>query len=339
MPQQPPPSPRIPTHGAVDLSSLKGRRPGPPGAGRGGPPPGARPAPPVAPPAGEKSAPKKAASDYVVDVDEANFQEIVLPASMQVPVVVDFWAAWCEPCKQLSPILERLAEEYAGRWILAKMDVDANPSLAGAVGVQSLPTVMAVVGGQPIPMFTGALPEPQVRQFIDELLLVAEEAGISGVVALRGEDGEESDEAPGEPGEASPYRFPTALAALVRGDVEAAEALYTQALLDYPGDPEALQGMARIALLKRVYELDPVEIRDAAEASPENVEAQCRAADLDAVAGELEQGFQRLIDAVRMTSGADRDAAREHLLVLFEVAGPGDPRVAKARKALASALF
>jgi putative thioredoxin len=334
MPQQPPPSPRIPTHGAVDLSSLKARRPAPPGAGRGGPPPGARPTTPAAAPGGQKKTP----SDYVVDVDEANFQEVVLPASMQVPVIVDFWADWCEPCKQLSPVLEKLAEEYGGRWILAKMDVDANPSLAGAVGVQSLPTVMAVVGGQPIPMFTGALPEPEVRRFIEELLTVAEEAGISGTVALRGEDAEDAE---GEPdaGEESPYRFPTALAALARGDVEGAEALYTQALLDYPGDPEAQQGMARIALLKRVYELDPIEIRAAAEAAPVDVEAQMRAADLDAVAGELEHGFQRLIDTVRMTSGADRDAAREHLLVLFEVAGPGDPRVAAARRALANALF
>ncbi len=273
-----------------------------------------------------------------MDVDEANFQEIVLPASMQVPVVVDFWAGWCEPCKQLTPVLEKLAEEYQGRWILAKMDVDANPSLAGAVGVQSLPTVMAVVGGQPIPMFTGALPEPQIRQYIEELLAVAEEAGISGVVALRGDDDAESAEE-GAVDEESPYRFPTALAALVRGDLETAEDLYSKAAEMYPGDPEAMQGLARIALLKRVYELDPVEIRAAAEAGPADVTAQCRAADLDAVAGEMEHGFKRLIETVRITSGADRDAARQHLLVLFEVAGPADPRVAAARRALSNALF
>lgn len=331
---QPPRPPRIPTTGAVDLSALKARpRQMPPGAT-------SRPVPSVPPRPAGQPAPKPGGekhSDYVVDVDEATFQEVVLPASMQVPVVVDFWAGWCEPCKQLTPVLEKLAEEYQGRWILAKMDVDANPSLAGAVGVQSLPTVMAVVGGQPIPMFTGALPEPQVRQYIEELLAVAEEAGISGVVALRGDEDETAEEAAED--EQSPYRFPTALAALARGDLDIAEDLYTKASLSYPGDQEALQGLARIALLKRVYELDPVEIRTAAEAGPADVTAQCRAADLDAVAGEMEHGFGRLIETVRITSGAERDAARQHLLVLFEVAGPADPRVGAARRALSNALF
>ncbi len=109
----------------------------------------------------------------VIDVTDASFQADVMDTSMQVPVVIDLWATWCGPCKTLSPILERLADEYAGRWVLARVDVDANPAIAQAFQTQSIPSVFAVIGGRPLPLFQGALPEQQVRAFIDELLKVA----------------------------------------------------------------------------------------------------------------------------------------------------------------------
>jgi putative thioredoxin len=253
---------------------------------------------------------------------------------MQVPVLIDFWADWCEPCKQLSPVLEKLAEEYGGRFVLAKIDVEANQRLAQLIQVQALPTVLAVVGQQPMPLFQGALPEAQVREVIEQVLKFAVTQGITGRVAPH----EEDTAAPAE-GADPAVRYPEALEALARNDLDGAEAAYTAALSRRPGDPEAEQGLARVALLRRVYEADPATVRQAAAERPDDVAAQCLAADLDAVGGSLEDAFRRLIDTVRITAGADRDAAREHLLKLFLIAGPGDPRVAAARRALASALF
>jgi putative thioredoxin len=275
------------------------------------------------------------ANPFVIDVTEATFEADVIGTSMQVPVVIDFWADWCEPCKQLSPVLEKLALEYGGRFVLAKVDVEANQRLAALVQVQALPTVLAVVGQTPMPLFQGALPEAQVREVLEELLKVAVANGITGRVAPR--DTGEAD--PDADGDGPPVRYPEALDALVRGDLEAAQAGYADALSRQPGDPEAEQGLARVELLRRVYAADPVTVRQDAAQRPGDVAAQCLAADLDAAGGAVEEAFKRLVDTVRITAGADRDAAREHLLRLFLVAGPEDPRVAVARRALAGALF
>ena len=141
--------------GAVDLTAVKARSEA------------AARAKATAPGAGAPAAP---GGRWVVDVTEETFQAEVLERSLEVPVVVDLWAEWCGPCKQLSPVLERLAAAGRGTWILAKVDVDANPRIAQAFGVQSIPMVIAVVGGQPLQLFTGALPEPQVRQTIDAMI-------------------------------------------------------------------------------------------------------------------------------------------------------------------------
>ncbi|MFE0193794.1 tetratricopeptide repeat protein [Streptomyces sp. NPDC059008] len=275
----------------------------------------------------------------VFDVDEAGFQQEVLQRSTEVPVVIDFWAEWCEPCKQLGPLLERLAGEYAGKFVLAKIDVDSNQMLFQQFGVQGIPAVFAVVAGQPIPLFQGAAPEAQIRQVLDQLVQAAEQQfGIVGAPVSAPDADEQAAEAPVPAG---PYDalLEAASQALDSGDLGGAIQAYKNVLADDPANPEAKLGLAQAELLRRVQDLDPQAVRKEAADNPADVPAQIRAADLDLVGGHVEDAFGRLIDAVKRTAGEDRDAARVRLLELFEVIGAEDPRVTAARTALARVLF
>ncbi|MCF3104707.1 tetratricopeptide repeat protein [Streptomyces roseoverticillatus] len=289
--------------------------------------------------AARRGAPPAAAGRLVFDVDEAGFEAQVLQRSAEVPVVIDFWADWCEPCKQLGPLLERLAAEYAGRFVLAKVDVEANQLLFQQFGVQSIPAVFAVVAGQALPLFQGAAPEAQIRQVLDQLVQVAEERfGIIGAPASA-EAAEEGAPEPEQP--VGPYDGVLSLAheALDRGDLSGAVQAYKNVLAEDPAHPEAKLGLAQAELLQRVQGVDPQAVRRAAADAPGDVQAQIAAADLDLVGGHVEDAFGRLIDTVRRTAGEDRNAVRVRLLELFEVIGADDPRVSAARTALSRALF
>ncbi|WP_432028355.1 tetratricopeptide repeat protein [Streptomyces sp. 1222.5] len=278
-------------------------------------------------------------ADLVIDVDEAGFERDVLQRSAEVPVVIDFWAEWCEPCKQLSPVLERLAVEYAGRFLLAKIDVDANQMLMQQFGVQGIPAVFAVVAGQALPLFQGVTPEQQIRETLDQLVQVAEQRfGLTGLTVDPDAEagGAAETGVPVGPYEAT---LNAAAQALDAGDLGGAIRAYKNVLADDPAHPEAQLGLAQAELLQRVQDFDPQKVRREAAEKPADVDAQIAAADLDLVGGHVEDAFGRLIETVQRTAGDDRDTVRRRLLELFEVVGLDDPRVIGARRALARALF
>ncbi len=310
------------THGAVDLAALAAQRAARERAeaakaeaarivAEGGP----VPVPPV-----------------VIEATEANFQAEIIDRSMTTPVVVDFWAEWCEPCKQLSPLLEKLAAEAAGAWVLATVDVDKNPRLGQAFQVQSIPTVFVVWQGQLVPGFQGALPEADLRGFLGQ---VAQLAGEFPAGSAPGPDGvtEQVLTQPLDPMEEA------ALDALDAGDLAGAAQAFRNLVAAQPGNEEAKVGLARVELLLRTRDSDPVAARAAAAEHPDDVAAQCLAADLDVAGGLVEDAVTRLVDTVRRTDGADRATARDHLVAIFAVLGDEDPRVISGRTALANALF
>jgi putative thioredoxin len=195
--------------------------------------------------------------------------------------------------------------------------VDANPRLAQALRVQGIPMVVAVVGGQLVEGFTGVLPEHQVKQYIDAVL----KAG--GVAVTEPED----------------PRLDAADDALMTGDLDEAEAAYRKILAESPADAAAESGLAQVELYRRITGIDPAGALARAAADPDDLAAQQLAADVEVLSGQADEAYARLIRLIKRTAGDDRDAARKHLLSLFSVAGPDDPAVASARRALAKALF
>ena len=274
-------------------------------------------------------------SAFVFEVTEETFNTDVVLRSRTTPVIVDLWAEWCGPCKQLSPVLEKLANEAAGAWVLAKVDVDANPRLAQAFQAQSIPMVVAIVGGQMVDAFLGAMPEAQVSQWITQILAVADQIGVQG-----GEPGEPG--APGEDGEAVddlPPALAAARDAMETGDLDAAAGALEKALVDAPADPLAKSWLAQVNLMRRVSSADPATASREAAASPDDIDAQLLMADFQMASGDAEQAFDRVLGVIKRTSGAERNTARLHLLDLFEVLPPNDDRVKKARTQLALLLF
>ncbi|TNC24592.1 tetratricopeptide repeat protein [Amycolatopsis alkalitolerans] len=299
--------------GAVDLSALKARadavRQQP-----ATPPPGA---PPQGAPGGAN----------VIEVTESSFQADVVERSLQQLVVVDLWADWCGPCKQLSPVLERLAGQAGGAWVLAKVDVDANPRIAQLFGAQSIPTVVAIAGGQPVDAFAGALPEPEIKKWLNALLDALKDK-LPGI----------RDAQPVEVEEPEDPRFTEAEEAFEKGDYAEAEAAYKRILDVEPANEQAKAALTQVRFAARAEVADPSAVARA-DADPSDLAAQLAAADFEVAQNKVEDAFGRLIGTIRRTFGEDRNRVREHLVSLFELFDAADERVAKARRDLASALF
>lgn len=301
--------------GAVDLSSLRNR-----------PQPGTGAAGATAPTGG-----------VVVDVTDASFPQ-VLELSRTVPVVIDLWAAWSEPSTQLSPIIEKVTREQGGRIVLAKVDVDANPQIAQAFRAESVPMVVALVAGQPVPMFTGAVAEEQVRDVFSRLLELAAQNGVTGSVPAGDAetDGGAAEEAVEPP---LPPLHAEAFEAIEAGDYARAITAYEKALAENPRDEDAKAGLGQVRLLDRVQGLDLQQAREAAAANPRDVQAQFAVADLDISGGHVADAFDRLLDLFAAVPAEERAPVRERLVELFDLVGSADPRVAAARTRLASLLF
>lgn len=313
------PTPGSVLRGAVDLSSLRNR-----------------PQPPAAPVDGSAPAASggSPSPSLVFDVTDASFGQ-VLELSRSVPVVVDLWAEWCAPCTQLSPILEKVVTELAGKVVLAKVDVDANPQLAQGFRAQSIPMVVALVSGQPVPLFTGVVPEQQVREVFAQLLQLAAQHGVTGSVPVDGADAD-SEEPVEQP---LPPLHAEAFAAIEEGDYPRAIAAYEQALVENPRDADARAGLGQVRLLDRVQGADLQAARAAAAAAPTDIEAQLLVSDLDLAGGHVDDAFARLLDLFGSLPSDERAPVRERLLELFGLIGDDDARVIRARSRLASLLF
>lgn len=313
MTENPAGGPRLNMRGAVDLSSLARPATPPPGT------PGGLPAP----------------GPWVIDVDTEGFPALV-QSSTAYPVIVLLWASWSEASVTLAGDLGTLVGKYGGRLQLARIDADANPQVAAAFQSQSVPTVVAVLAGQPLPLFQGAPELEQITGVLDQVLEAAAANGITGTAPGGGDTPPPAAE-PEEP--PLPPLHQAAYDAIERDDLTAAAAAYEQALKENPRDDMARAGLAQVGLLTRTRGVDLAEVRTAAANAPTDVDAQLAVADLDVLGGQIEDAFARLIDTVRVTFGPDRERIRVRLVELFEVVGGEDPRVQQARRALASALY
>lgn len=316
--------------GAVDLSALKARAQRPePASGAGG--------------AGGAGGSSGAPSPWVVEGSDARINQLA-QLSGQVPVVLQLWASYSETSLQMLDLMSERVHARGGAVALATIDVDANPQIAQAFAAEGVPATFALLKGQPVPLFTGAQPASQIDAIVDELLQVAQANGVTG--SLGGGDGVDGLGPDGQPGADPAAAEPTlpplhqeAVDAIDAGDYDRAAAAYRRALVESPGDGDAAVGLAQVQLLQRLEGADADAVRAAAAERPDDLDAQLTVADLDVSGGHVEDAFSRLIAFVGRSAGDEKEAARARVVELFDVVGASDPRVTRARSALARVLF
>jgi putative thioredoxin len=297
-------------------------------------------------PAGPQGEGALGQSAHIKDGSDATFMADVIEASQTTPVIVDFWATWCGPCKQLGPALEKAVEAAKGAVKLVKIDVDTNPAIAGQLRIQSIPTVYAFVGGRPVDGFQGALPESQVKQFVERLTGPAEPGEIDDILALAAES-------------------------MQLGDLGGAAQAYAQALQIDPANVKAIAGLARLYLRNgdaeragEVLAMAPADAKDAEldsvrtalklagsgsaetqsleqrlKANPDDHEARLELAKALAARGAYDKAADELLHIVQRDREWNDQAARKQLLEVFEAAGPASDVAKQGRKRLSSILF
>ncbi|WP_406318181.1 tetratricopeptide repeat protein [Streptosporangium sp. NBC_01639] len=266
----------------------------------------------------------------VVYVDDANFATEVVERSMNSLVLLELTVTRAEQAKEYSLLLEKLAAENVGRWLLARVDVEASPQIAQALRVQNVPALYAIFQGQPVAVVPGIATEPQLRDWLSQLM----EALAQYLPPDTGEAGAE-----GQPEE--PPADPDVLAAeqaIDAGDLDGAVAAYERLLARSPNNEDAKLGLAGLGLIRRTQDVDPAEVQRRLD-DPADIDAQLLAADFEMLAGDVDTAFDRLIGVVRRTSGDERNRVRVHLLGLFDTLPADDPSLVRARRNLANALF
>lgn len=314
--------------GAVDLSSLVKRANTPANAGQG-----AQGAPAAA--GGSVQIPS-----LVFEATDSSFGE-VLELSKHVPVLVDLYADWAEQSKTLSATLERITLALHGRLVLARVAVESNPQLAQAFQAQSVPTVAAVIAGQPVPLFAGVIEEDQLLDILEQLLQLASQNGVTGS-AVASDAAAESGQPAAQPEpveEPLPPLHAEAYEAIEKGDYAAAIGFYKTAIAQDPRDALAVAGLAQISLLHRLQGKSLEQIRSAGAANPTDLNAQLDVADLDVSGGHFVDGFDRLLTVFPTLDAEGKNIVRERMLELFEVVGTTDPAVVAARQRLAMLLY
>jgi putative thioredoxin len=279
--------------------------------------------------------PRTAGGSYVVEVTEQTFEAETIRKSVKYPVVVELYSPRVATGQQLSDALIEIANASDGKFLLARLNVDTAPGIVQALGLQAVPTVIALINGQLAPLFQGVLPKDQVQAAIDQLLKAAVANGMVGRAEPAGSEQAAPEPEP-EP-EADP-RFAAADAALERGDFAAAREEFDKLLQTNPNDAEAQVGKAQAGLFARAAALDPQSTLAAADGS-DDLNSQLAAADIEMITGQVEAAFARLIGMIKRLSGEERDQVRVRLLELFETLGNTDERVLKARRDLMTALF
>lgn len=301
--------------GAVDLSGLSTRQPA------------------------QQAAPGRPAStdgirvpSLVLEGDDQNFGQFI-ELSSRVPVIIDLYSARSEASVALSPVLERIVGQHAGKVVIVRVDVDSNPQLVQGLQATTAPTVVVLIGGQPMPLFQGALPEAQLTDVVARVIEAAAQSGVAGQVTVEG------DASQPVPEPELPPLHQEAYDAIARRDYPAAIAAYRKQIAQQPSDREAVAGLAQVSLLDRLDGKTVDAIRSAAASDPESVDAALDVADLDLSGGHVADAFDRLLALFPSLDGDGRNAVRTRLLDYFEIVGVADPLVVSARARLAGLLY